>query len=96
MSPDDPPTTAHDHYALALREIHEVTFELAAHWRKQRTARGPMVLAFVAPVAMRKPAHSGEPPEGWTKCLITKHLLASLNGVWWIPSGIVDHVARFT
>ena len=96
MSPDDPPTTAHDHHGIALRDVHAAAFALTARWRTQRTARGPLVLAFVAPLVMRKPTHGGEPPEGWTKCMIACHLLTELDGVWWIPSGIVDHVARFT
>lgn len=97
MSPDEPlPAAVADHDAIARRELAIVAARLVAGWRAQRTARPVLVLAFIAPVHMRKPAHSGEPPEGWTKCLIASHLLTDLNGVWWIPSGIVEHIARFT
>jgi hypothetical protein len=96
MSPDDPPTTAHDHEAIARRAMYADAAEIVAHWRSRRTARAVLVLSFVAPVHVRKPPHQGNPPEGWTRTLIASHLLTELNGVWWIPSCIVDHVAKFT
>jgi len=96
MSPDDPATTAHDHDAIARRAMLQDAAALVKHWRSRRTARHALVLSFVAPIQVRKIPHTGEPPEGWTKVMILSHLLTELNGAWWIPSCIVDHVASFT
>lgn len=97
MIPNEPlPAAVTDHDAIARRELAIAAAQLVAGWRSHRTARSVLVLGYIAPVHMRKPPHSGEPPEGWTRCLIASHLLTELNGVWWIPSGIVEHVASFT
>lgn len=58
-----------------------------------RTSRHALVLSFVAPLLLRKPLHSGEPPEGWTKVMLINHLLATLDGTWWTPSELVPGMA---
>lgn len=96
MTPDEPLPVAIANPTFVPPAIAQEAAALVAHWRAQRTARGALVLAYVAPIHVRRPPHAGNPPEGWTKCLIARHLLPELNGTWWIPNEIVAHVARFT
>lgn len=94
MTPDEPlPLEIANPIAAFWRDA----AELASTWRARgRTARGVLVLAYVAPITVVRPKHSGNPPDGYTKCLIVSHLLTELNGTWWVPDAIVTHVARFT
>ena len=94
MTPDEPLPLAIANPAVAL--VRDVT-ALTDTWRARgRTARGVLVLAYVAPITVRKPTHNGNPPDGYTRAMIVRHLLPELDGVWWIPDSIVAHVARFT
>lgn len=72
-------------YRDAARLAHEFVRRLAA---RGRTARGALVLAFVAPVIFRKPDRSRPCPDGWVEITIERHLLPELVGTWWVPSEI--------
>lgn len=94
MTPDEPlPIAIANPIYTLMRDVAALTIT----WRARgHTARGALVLAYVAPLHVRKPPHGGEPPEGFTKVMIIRHLLPELDGVWWVPSGAVEHMARFT
>lgn len=94
MTPDEPLPLAIANPAAAL--VRDVT-ALTCIWRARgRTARGVLMLAYIAPITVVKPKHAGNPPDGYTRAMIVRHLLPELDGVWWIPDAIVAHVARFT
>jgi hypothetical protein len=48
------------------------------------TARGALVLAYIAPCLLRTPDASRSCPEGWRVVTLMNQGLTALNGTWWI------------
>lgn len=59
---------------------------------RSRTARGALVLAYVAPFIARKPRPNENPTEGWISLSLSHHILPECDGVWWVPREAVPHM----
>jgi hypothetical protein len=78
----------------AAREIREwsALFAAVRDARKARgyTARGALVLAYVAPILLTKPRPGARhAPEGYVEITIAHHLLPECDGTWWVPDAAV-------